>query len=53
MQKDYVDIGRSLTFNQAVKEVADGKNVFAVTRWEAEAVARAAGGNVGGNNKPL
>jgi len=46
-------IGKSLTYNQAVKEVVSGRNVFAVTSYEAEAVARAAGGSTGANNKPL
>jgi len=49
----YVDVGRPLTFNQAVHEVSAGRNVFTVTYWEAEAVARTAGGQVGANNQPL
>ncbi len=53
VQKDYVDIGRSLTYSQAVKEVVAGRSVFTVTSYEAKAVALAAGGNVGANNKKL
>ena len=49
----YVDIGRPLTFTQAVRMVASGGNVFTVTQAEAKAVARAAGGRKGDNNKPL
>lgn len=53
VRRGYVDIGRPLTFNQAVAYVASGRSVFAVTEYEAKAVARAAGGNAGGNNIPL
>lgn len=49
----YVDIGRSLTYTQAVKEVIAGRSVFAVTSYEAKAVAIAAGGSTGSNNKSL
>ena len=49
----YVSIGRGLTFNQAVNNVKKGKHVFAVTKLEAESVARVAGGKTGRNNKPL
>ncbi len=44
LQKDnkYVDIGRAINFNQAVAEVRAGRNVFTVTKAEAEDVARAA-----------
>lgn len=49
----YVDLGRPLTYNQAVKEVSLGHNVFTVTQSEAKAIARAAGGSSGANNKPL
>ena len=49
----YVNVGRPLTFTQAVHEVSAGRNVFTVTYWEAEAVARTAGGQVGANNLPL
>ena len=49
----YVDIGRPLTFRQAVKEVQRGNSVFAVTWAEAKAVALAAGGFSGHNNKLL
>ncbi len=41
----YVDIGRALTYAQAVSEVAAGRNVFTVTKAQAHAVALAAGGN--------
>ena len=41
----YVDIGRGLTYTQAVYEVAAGRNVFTVTKAQARAVALAAGGN--------
>lgn len=44
IKKGYVDIGRGLTYSQAVKEVAKGNNVFAVTKYEAKVVAIAAGG---------
>ena len=53
VHSDYVDIGRPLTFNQAVKEVVAGRSVFAVTWFEAKAVAIAAGGQTGHNNKSL
>lgn len=46
-------MGRPLTYSQAVKEVASKRNVFTVTSYEAKAVARAAGGNSGNNNKIL
>ena len=39
-----IDIGRPLTFEQAVLEVAAGRNVFTVTSVQAAAVAKAAGG---------
>ena len=41
----YVDIGRGLSYAQAVTEVAAGRNVFTVTKAQAYAVAFAAGGN--------
>ena len=53
VKKDCVDIGRPLTYNQAVQYVASGKSVFAVTQYEAKAVARAAGGTTGYNNREL
>lgn len=53
LQKNYVDLGRPLTYSQAVKEVIAGRSVFAVTEYEAKAVARAAGGRIGENNVPL
>ena len=53
VRKGYVDIGRPLTFNQAVNEVRAGRSVFAVTWYEAKAVALAAGGRSGFNNKAL
>lgn len=40
----YVDIGKALTYKQAVKYVIQGKNIFTVTSGEAYAVAIAAGG---------
>ena len=49
----YVDIGRKLTYSKAVKEVVKGRSVFTVTRYEAKAVAIAAGGKTGRNNKQL
>ena len=49
----YVDIGRPLTFAQAVHEVQAGNSVFAVTWYEAKAVAIAAGGSSGRNNRAL
>ena len=49
----YVDIGRPLTYSQAVKEVKAGRSVFTVTSYEAKAVALAAGGKTGKNNKKL
>ncbi len=39
-----VTIGNPISYDTAVKEVAAGRNVFTVTRAEAEAVARVAGG---------
>lgn len=45
LRRGYVDIGRSLTYSQAVKEVSYGRNVFTVTKTEALAVAKAAGKN--------
>ena len=53
VQPGYVDIGRPLTFRQAVYEVQHGRSVFAVTWFEARAVAREAGGTFGHNNKQL
>ena len=41
---DYVDIGRELTFKEAVEEVKAGRNVFTVTWREAAVVAYHAGG---------
>lgn len=43
MKLGYVDIGRSLTYSQAVKEVSYSRNVFTVTKTEALAIAKAAG----------
>ena len=43
LKSGYVDIGRALTFYEAVSEVKAGRNVFAVTKAEAAAVAQAAG----------
>lgn len=40
-----VYLGRPLTYAEAVREVAAGRSVFAVTQGEAAAVASAAGGN--------
>lgn len=48
-----MDIGRPLTFQQAVAEVQAGRSVFAVTWYEAKRVALAAGGTSGDNNKHL
>ena len=53
VKEGYVDVGRPLTYNQAVQYVSSGKSVFAVTQYEAKAVARAAGGTTGYNNKEL
>lgn len=53
LKNSYVDAGRPLTYNQAVQYVSSGKSVFAVTQYEAKAVARAAGGTTGYNNKEL
>jgi len=53
LKAGYVDIGRPLTFSQAVYEVKAGRSVFAVTWYEAKSVAIAAGGRTGHNNKPL
>ena len=53
VKKGYVDIGRALTYRQAVKEVSRGRSVFTVTSYEAKAVAIAAGGKTGKNNKKL
>lgn len=44
-KKGYVDIGRPLSYSQAVKEVSRRHNVFTVTKAEAKAVAKAAGNN--------
>lgn len=44
-KKTYVDIGRPITYAQAVKEVSSGRDVFTVTRSEAKAVAKAAYSN--------
>ena len=40
-----MDIGRTLSYVQSVKEVYAGRNVFTVTRTEAEVVARIANAN--------
>ena len=53
VRNGYVDIGRPLTYSQAVREVSAGRSVFAVTKYEAKAVALAAGGSSGKNNKKL
>ena len=53
VRQGYVDIGRPLTYSQAVKEVTKGNSVFTVTWYEAKAVALAAGGRTGANNKNL
>lgn len=53
VRSNYVDIGRALTYSQAVKEVIAGRSVFTVTWYEAKSVAIAAGGNAGRNNKSL
>ena len=53
IKSGYVDIGRSLTYSQAVKEIKSGRNVFTVTSYEAKALAIAAGGSTGRNNKKL
>ena len=45
LRTDYVDIGRAITYNTAVKEVSNGRNVFTVTSAEAKAVAKAAYSN--------
>jgi len=45
LKKGYVDIGRPLSYSQAVKEVSRRHNVFTVTKAEAKAVAKAAGDN--------
>jgi hypothetical protein len=42
---NYVDIGRSISYSKAVKEVSSGRNVFTVTCAEAKAVAKAAYSN--------
>ena len=43
--KNCVDLGRKLSYTQAVNEVKKGKSVFTVTNAEAKAVAKAAGNN--------
>lgn len=45
LKKGYVDIGRPLSYSQAVKEVSRRHNVFTVTKAEAKAVAKVAGNN--------
>ena len=42
--KNCVDLGRKLSYSQAVAEVKKNKSVFTVTKAEAYAVAKAAGG---------
>ena len=49
----YVDIGRGLTYAQAVREVQAGRSIFTVTWYEAKAIAIDAGGRNGRNNKKL
>ena len=44
LRKNYVDIGRAISYNTAVKMVSQGRNVFTVTAKEAYAVAKAACG---------
>ena len=41
----HVDIGRALTYAEAVSQVKKGNSIFTVTKQEAEMVARVAGGN--------
>lgn len=45
VHRDYVDLGREITYTTAVNEVSAGRNVFTVTAAEASAVAAAAYGN--------
>ncbi len=52
-KKGFIDIGRPLTFSQAVAEVQSGRNVIAATWFQAKKVARVAGGRVGYNNTAL
>lgn len=42
-----------MTYSHAVRKVSTGRSVFTVTSYEAKAVAIAAGGRVGKNNKYL
>lgn len=44
LNKDHVDIGKSLTFSQAKSYVKNGKSVFTVTKSEAKALAKSAYG---------
>lgn len=44
MRRGYVDLGRPISYSQAVTEVKAGRNVITVTGVEAKAVATAAGG---------
>ncbi len=43
--KNCVNLGKKLSYSQAVQEVKSGRSVFTVTNAEAEAVAKAAGNN--------
>ena len=45
VKANYVDIGRAISYNTAVKEVSKGRNVFTTTRANAKAVAKAAYSN--------
>lgn len=53
MKRGYVDIGKPISYAKAVKEVASNRNVFTIFKYNAKKVARAAGGKLGSNNKPL
>ena len=44
LRKNYVDIGRAISYNTAVKMVSQGRSVFTVTAKEAYAVAKVAYG---------
>ncbi len=45
VRSNYVDLGRRLSYSQAVTEMRKGNSIFTVTRSEAKSVAKAAGNN--------
>lgn len=45
LRSDYVDLGRALSYKEALQEVKSNRNVFTVTKSEAKSLAKAAYSN--------